>query len=328
MQNLNINKTLFVFPFESLKLAFVGLLITINVNLIKVFAQIPLVCEPENFTANASPVVGSDGKLYVFAATPQYAKSAHKVFNVISTSDLVNWEMHDSVLRMNDINWAHAGVYGGAVLYHNGKYNIFYETRKTDKPGQYVGIAQSESPLGPFVNITDEPLIKMMDPCTFKDDDGCIYIYAQRFALPLDNSLRPIGGNKNLEFKGKELTLNGWGAVHVFKRNNLYYWVATEKNNYVTYWVSDNALGPFTYKGVLMPGNASGDNHTSIVKYKDKYVFFYEYNFRNMMDNTVKSKRICAENLNFNTDGSIGLVLPSLSGLAYQNKDTYGFTGL
>lgn len=281
-------------------------------------AQTPLLSEPNNFSASAAPVVGNDGTLYVYTVVPQYAEGANKVYNVMSTSDLDKWEMHDSVFTISDVKWASKDIYGGDVLYHNGKYNLFYQARLSEKPGRYVGVAQSDSPLGPFKNISEQPIAKMIDPCVYKDDDGEIYLYAERKVLALNSDLSPKGEEHNMKFVGKEFNPEGWGSVHVFKHAGTYYWVGTEKGGHVMYWVGQKPQGPFMYKGMLMPGVAStaSDNHTSLVLYHGKYVFFYESKFRNVYGTPVQSKRVCAEFLQFNNDGTIKMIIPSNAGLA------------
>ena len=42
-------------------------------------AQVAIIGEPGNFSTGAAPIVGQDGKLYVFAATPRYADGSLKL---------------------------------------------------------------------------------------------------------------------------------------------------------------------------------------------------------------------------------------------------------
>lgn len=282
-------------------------------------AQVAIIGEPGNFSTGAAPIVGQDGKLYVLAATPRYADGALKIYNAMVTSDLQSWEMKDSMFYLSEIDWGNRALYSNSVVFHNNKYVMFYQALTKDKPGRFVGVAQSDSPLGPYENISkDEPLARMSNPCAFKDDDGSIYLYSHDIVLPIGDDLKTKGEETTLQFLGKDCNHNSNDGVYLFKRNGIYYWLCGESEKQITYWTGDSPMGPFTYKGMLMVPNKTGSSEVAVVEYKDNYIIFYDIGKRNSGGNPIMTKRVCADYLHFNDDGSIKLVFPTQTGLATQ----------
>ena len=57
-------------------------------------------------------------------------------------------------------------------------------------------------------------------------------------------------------------------AVWMHKYNGQYYLSYSSKSGEIKYAMSDNPLGPFEYKGIILDKVNSGTNHHSIVEYK------------------------------------------------------------
>ena len=78
--------------------------------------------------------------------------------------------------------------------------------------------------------------------------------------------------------------------------------------------MADNPLGPYTMKGVIMDQNARcWTIHHSIIEYQGQWCLFYHDNDLSPRDDARRSAR--ADYLNFNEDGTIQKVVPTLRGV-------------
>ena len=109
-----------------------------------------------------------------------------------------------------------------------------------------------------------------------------------------------------------------------FERNGKYYftfpWVR-EKNGTETlaYAMADHPMGPFTFKGIIMDESPTKcwTNHHSIVEYQGQWYLFYHHNDYSPKFDKNRSVRI--DSLNFNPDGTIQKVIPTLRGVGLTN---------
>lgn len=83
----------------------------------------------------------------------------------------------------------------------------------------------------------------------------------------------------------------------------------------LAYAMSDNPLGPFEYKGIIMQESPTGcwTNHHSIVEYEGQYYLFYHHNDYSVDFDKNRSVRV--DSLFFNADGTIREVKPTLRGV-------------
>ena len=103
-----------------------------------------------------------------------------------------------------------------------------------------------------------------------------------------------------------------------FKHNGKYYltypWVK-DKTECLAYAMSDNPMGPFEYKGIIMEQSPTGcwTNHHSLVEYKGQWYLFYHHN--DYSPEFDKNRSVRVDSLTFNPDGTIRLVKPTLRGV-------------
>ena len=184
-----------------------------------------------------------------------------------------------------------------------------------------------------------------IDPCVLIDDDGQAYIYWSgmgiRGARLKDNMKEimeedfsemrmqnPNANNANfpntpIRTAGK--TMEGLPdgfkeGPFAFKREGRYYltfpWVRKENGTEtLAYAMSDNPLGPWEFKGIIMAEHDNGcwTNHHSLVEYKGEWYLFYHRNhYSPSMD---KRRSASIEKVRFNADGTIQEVHPTLRGV-------------
>ena len=107
---------------------------------------------------------------------------------------------------------------------------------------------------------------------------------------------------------------------YAFKRDGHYYltfpWVRKENGTEtLAYAMSDNPLGPWDFKGIIMAEHDNGcwTNHHSIMEYKGEWLLFYHRNYYSpSMD---KRRSACIERVQFNADGTIQEVHETLRGV-------------
>ncbi len=214
-----------------------------------------------------------------------------------------------------------------------------------------VGVAISDTPYGPF---KAEPNkiegIGGIDPCVLQCSNGENYIFWGSGGLnvaKMKNNLlelaedNPVSVRKfgNFEMKSvgvnlsKDLPQAGLQeGPFAFERNGKYYltypWVrykAGDKNDKgevldnpteaLVYAMSDNPMGPYEYKGLIMAESPTGcwTNHHSIVEFKGQWYLFYHHN--DYSPNFDKSRSVRVDSLSFNEDGTIKQVIPTLRGV-------------
>ena len=135
------------------------------------------------YTADPSARVFND-TLFVY---PSHDPDTATWFNmadwhVFSTVDLVNWTDHGVVFSLNDISWAEKYAWAPDCVFYNGKYYFYYPVEQ-----DYIGVAVSDRPYGPFNDPLGKPLITretpgvvnnrdLIDPAVFIDVDQTPYL--------------------------------------------------------------------------------------------------------------------------------------------------------
>jgi len=239
-----------------------------------------------------------------------YATSNTKGYEVFASQDLVHWDYK---------GWVFEDPRGGAWapdVFHNrrgdGKFYLYY-TDNSARPvsGQMqkqIGVAVTESPLGPF---KDKRVLatNAIDAHLFQDDDGEMYLYyvdltggfkivVQPMADPLTTKgetkvvIRP---NEEWEKRSGEVT----EGPFMLKRNGGYYLMysgtgADSPNYGIGYATAKSPVGPFV-KFARNPiahrgGNVLGPGHHCVVEGPDKKLWLVyhqkwnaEQNFRRFL---------------------------------------------
>lgn len=296
------------------------------------------ICNAQNpfirtmYTADPSARVFND-TLYVY---PSHDEDTATWFNmkdwhVFSTSDMKNWTDHGVAFSLKDIKWAKKMAWAPDCIKRNGKYYFYYPVDQSK-----IGVAVGDKPYGYFKDPLDSALIHIkskgvvcnrdfIDPAVFIDDDGQAYLYMGQLvvnAIKLNSDMISYDGNVYL-LKGTD---DFFEAIWMHKYKGRYYLSYVGKSGEIKYCIANNPLGPFEYKGVILPRMNSGTNHHSIVEYKGQWYIFYHNSdlyFRNHPE--VKEKfgwghegsphpfrrSICFDKLYYNEDGTIKEVVPT-----------------
>lgn len=242
-------------------------------------------------------------------------------FHAYSTTDMVNWTDHGVIYKpLEDAKWAKSRTWAPDCIKRNGKYYFYYATDKEN-----IGVAVANSPAGPFHDPLGHPLITkhtpgvvcdrdFIDACPFIDDDGQAYLFVGQ------NTVNVIKLNEDMiSFDGEVKQITGtqdfFEAVWVHKHKGTYYMTyATSpfrkgKKQEIAYCTSDNPLGPYTYRGVIMKPRNSGTTHCSITTYKGQdYIFYHTADISRALQPdyyNANRRSVCADSLFYNEDGTI-----------------------
>lgn len=246
-----------------------------------------------------------------------------KNWSVFSTTDMINWTEYPLPLKISDFVWEKTGTTNAsAIIKRNGKYYWYMSSN-----GSGIGVAVSNRPQGPFKDALGKPLLKDWDcgnttqsgvclnPSVFIDDDdqawlfwgskSCYYVKLRENMTELDGSV------KKLDFDG--FRFSEAPRIHKYKAK-YYLTYATGYPEKVAYAMADKIEGPYEYKGLLFEvARNSNTNHISITEFKGQSYFFYHNGGLEETGGNY-SRSVCAEFMQYNTDGSIKKIEMSSEG--------------
>ena len=150
------------------------------------------------------------GKYYMYGT----GGSADKGFAAYSSSDLVNWKdegqvyFHHNPNGWSDPSASWEGAYWAPEVYElNGKYYMFYSAQWKENPTKEVenfriGVAVSDQPTGPFIDIQNRPIFDPGYPIIDANvlfDNGKAYLYYSRccYKHPVESEVATWARNKD-----------------------------------------------------------------------------------------------------------------------------------
>ena len=258
-------------------------------------------------------------------------------YHVFSSENLTDWTDHGVIVTQNKVPWVKPNSYSmwaPDCVYKDGKYYFYFPSNPSSGMGFGIGVAVADSPEGPFIP-EPEPIkgINGIDPCVLLASDGNAYIFwgAGRCAklkpnmkeLADDTPTEKVKwGDREFEMKGvnclKGLPSRQAEGPFAFEYNGNYYLTYPYVRNnteVLGYAMSKNPMGPYEYKGLIMPEHENGcwTNHHSIINYKGQWYLFYHQNAFSPKDDKRRSVQI--ERLYFNPDGTIQEVKKTMRGV-------------
>ena len=130
-------------------------------------------------------LLASDGHYYMYGTG-----GVEDGFGCYRSDDLVNWEYLGAVYKGNTHDsWAESCFWAPEVYERDGKFYMFFSANWKVNPTAelenfLIGVAVSDSPEGPFKEVSDAPLFNpgypVIDANVFFDEDGRCYLYYSR----------------------------------------------------------------------------------------------------------------------------------------------------
>lgn len=274
-----------------------------------------------------------------------------------STKDMVEWKYEGVVLSMRDVKWGDRNsAWAGQVTKHYSKEHgrdmyYFYTCswNNQDDGRQSIGVAVSETPTGPFVDLghalvkgsftTDETSAwNDIDPTVWyeTDEDGEEHRYLcwgnnKVYMCELNEdmiSVKDIDGDGQIVF-GKDIVSKKTPeafteAPWIYRRqdeNGKYYgdyylFYAYGWREQMAYATTDDLMnGELKFGGIIMePTATSNTNHMSVIDFKGKTYFIYHNG--SLAGGSGFRRVACVEELVFNEDGSVPYIKETATGIS------------
>lgn len=270
----------------------------------------PIIADGSYYSADAAPLVVDD-TLYIYTghdvAGPQQATFNMRDYGVLATTDVEGgvWEHYPENMVPGEVfDWAtgNAAYAGHTVEGPDGRFYWYapVEWENRNVPNRMaIGVAVSDSPVGPWEDAIGEPLLtwldvfgtstsgqEVIDPHVFIDDDGTVYLYWGAWNVARVVELEPT----MTETKGEIHRLTGltsfFEAPWVFEREGTYYMAYDWKqggsdctpSNYqacIAYATADDPLGPWEYQGIILRDTSATTVHPSIIEFGDSWYITY-----------------------------------------------------
>ena len=209
------------------------------------------------------------GDTYWIYPTYSAPYDEQQFFDAFSSKDLVKWTKHERIIDSSRIKWLRRALWAPAAIEKDGRYYLFFGANDVHE-GEIggIGVAVADNPAGPFEDYLGKPLIgeiingaQPIDQYVFEDRDGTLYMYYGGWrhcnVAKLRDDLRGFVPFEDGE-TFKEVTPEGYvEGPFMFIRDGKYYFMWSEggwtgPDYRVAYAVSDNPLGPFVRKGVIL----------------------------------------------------------------------------
>ncbi|MCR5600751.1 MAG: family 43 glycosylhydrolase [Ruminococcus sp.] len=271
----------------------------------------------------------------------------------ISSDDLVNWTDHglinaagkNGLCKWGGNSWAPTACHKTI----NGKEKFFIYFANS---GNGIAVLEADSPTGPWRDPIGKALISrstpncnnvtwLFDPAVFVDDDGKAYLYFGG-GVPNNQNAHPktaravqLGDNMT-SIVGTPVTIDPpylFEDSGIHKYNGKYYYSYCSNfntvgnnlgitNGAINYMVSDSPLGPFTYKGEVFKGistffGTGGNNHHTILKFKDQlYLFYHAQYLQDSMGIKGGYRSTHIDKITVNADGTMQPVKGTKAGVS------------
>ena len=106
-------------------------------------------------------------------------------------------------------------------------------------------------------------------------------------------------------------------AAYVFARIGIYYFTIARHWNNLIYYTADHVHGPYTFRSEFMQPYG-GNNHHFIVNFKGQWIIFHHEWVEDVTGYEGHQRRIRAEYLHFNDDGTIPMVEATEAGFSLE----------
>ena len=283
----------------------------------------------------------SDGTYYC------YATSAPDGFKAWASPDLVHWTDLGYVYKRKENSWGVSDFWAPEVALYQGKYFMHYSARWRKNQSLRIGVARADTPRGPFVDITNQPMFDFdyaaIDGHVFFDEDGRRYFYYSRdcsenmvdgrheshlYVAELNDDLISFTDEPRLIAKPEQ----GWeinaGAdwrwnegPFVLKHQGKYYLMYSanfyaSRSYSVGYAIGESPTGPF-YKAAHNPvlysrdARISGPGHNSVTTSPNGKELFIVYHVHTEPEHPSGDRQVCIDRMGFREDGTLYIEGPT-----------------
>lgn len=280
-------------------------------------------------------------KFYLYPTSDGFTGWSGTYFKTFSSADLVNWKDEGVIVDLNkDVSWAKKNAWAPTAIEKkvNGVYQYFYYFTAAQK----IGVAIADHPAGPFKD-SGKPLIakrpagikggQEIDPDVFTDPKtGKSYLYwgnGYMAVAELNDDMISIDSNSIKIITPDDSFREG---TEVFYRNGKYYFLWSENDTRspdygVRYGFSDSPTGKITVpaNNLILSKRPDqgiyGTGHNSVIQIPGKdewYMVYHRFNRPKgitMGDAAGYNREVCIDKMEFEENGNIKKVIPTLEGI-------------
>lgn len=286
----------------------------------------------------------SDGNYYCYATS-----DTTYGFEVWTSTNLVDWEKHNQRAYSSNKNSFGVDDFWAPEVYEwDGQYYMYYSARWRENDSLRIGLGISDSPLGPFEDISEAPLFDfgyaVIDAHVFVDGEEN-YLYYTRdcseYKVGLNNESHSYGIRLSADYKsvvGEPVLLvqpeQAWEkqsgtwrwneGPFVVKHDSMYYLTYSanfyaSKEYSVGYAQSSSPLGPFT-KSEQNPllyakeeqKKVSGSGHNMMLKVPNSDLYYMVYHTHTVPSFGGGDRTLNIDIMGFREDGSVFVNGPSI----------------
>ncbi|KAM0333523.1 hypothetical protein ACHAQA_002188 [Verticillium albo-atrum] len=250
-------------------------------------------------------IAAFDNTYYLYVTTDGFEGWSGNVFYWWKSVDLVSWTRGEEPFLVLDgengnVPWATGSAWAPTIARRDGKFYFYFSgANKAYNGRKTIGVAVADHPEGPFTAEPEAMILnegalttgQAIDPAAFEDPEtGKWYIY---WGNGVPGLVAELGDDMVSLKEGTTRVLEGLvdfreGAFVNYRKGvyHLTYSIDdTRSENYrVGYATADNALGPFTYHGVLLAKDPSqgilGTGHNSVLNVPgtdDWYIVYHRF---------------------------------------------------
>ncbi|MFA9370856.1 MAG: family 43 glycosylhydrolase [Labilibaculum antarcticum] len=287
------------------------------------------------------------GKYYIYPTSDGFNNWSGYYFKVFSSDNLVDWTDEGVIIDLKkEVSWANRNAWAPCIVEKkiDGQYKYFYYFTAAQK----IGVAVADNPTGPFVDSGKALIAKKpkgvtggqeIDPDVFTDPEtDKSYLYwgnGYMAAAELNDDMVSVN-EKTTKLMNVDNTYRE--GSYVIYRNGTYYFMWSEDDTRspkykVRYATSDSPLGKLSIpeNNIVIQKDdnkeiyATGHNSVIQIPGKDEWYLVY-HRFTRPKGITMGSaggfhREVCIDKLEFNANGSIKEVKPTLSGINAISKN-------
>ncbi len=279
------------------------------------------------------------GKYYIYPTSDGFTNWGGYYFKVFSSDNLRDWTDEGIILDLKkDVSWADRNAWAPCIIEkktERNKYKYYYYFTAAQK----IGVAVADNPTGPFTD-SGKALIDFrpdgitngqeIDPEVFQDPvSKKYYLYWGNGYLAGAELNKDMVSIKKETMKVMTPDNTFREAITVFYRNGLYYFLWSENDTRdedyrVRYATSTSPMGPLNIPednlilSKVPEAGIYGTGHNSILQIPgtdEWYIVYHRFSRPDgikMGQAAGYNREVCIDKIEFNADGSIKKVIPSL----------------
>lgn len=277
-------------------------------------------------------------RYYIYPTSDGFTGWSGYYFKTFSSDNLKDWKDEGVILDLKkDVSWADRNAWAPCIIEKKvkGNYKYYYYFSAAQK----IGVAVADNPTGPFVD-SGKVLIDFksegvkdgqeIDPEVFTDPKtGKSYLYWGNGYMAVAELNEDMVSIKKNTIKVMTPDKTFREAITVFYRNGIYYFLWSEddtrsENYRVRYATSTSPTGVLTIpeNNLILAKDPSkgiyGTGHNSVLQIpgKDEWLIVYHRFSRpngiRMGDAAGYHREVCIDTMEFNSDGNIKPITPTL----------------